>query len=408
MFIFNSLMPPFEVKALTKKSKAFLFLLVSLLLTILVSCQCMAENPNQPAVNQLPIISNDQRFPISETITSTEVIGQVKASDPEGKVITFSLLTNDVNVIFELTPSGVLSLSNGQSLDYDRMSNHPLVVSVSDGELFNTATVVVEVRSNQAPVFNAQNLNFRVSETLLETEVIGEIEASDPEDRALSYRIEDNTNFFEVTSSGDISLVSGQFLDYERTNRHSLVVSVFDGELSNTATVTVEVEDVSLANGDYYCGDLTEITPTIDGSEHPFFLSGTGASSVSPYVIPVRSDCRDITFIYDPNYTNGSTNIYFVFSNFTEAQYNFRMINVERLLGTEAAAWITIVNTIPQGDNIVNSQGFVNSQGVVESDPPFNNRPNGVIFTAVEINVFGDTASRQWLSKKGFRFQRIE
>ena len=376
------------------------------MLTILVSCQCPTENPTQPAVNQAPIISNQSVSP-SETISDAEDIDQVIATDPENSVLTFAIVTNDPNVTFELSSNGILGLGDGQSLDYEVDNNHFLVVSVFDGELSNTATVTVEVRSNQAPILAITN--FRIAETIFETNVIGRIVAVPEGAREVfTYQVVHDSSLFEVDSnSGEISLRRGGFLDYERTNRHFLSMSVFDGEFSTTETFSVEVEDVSLANGDAYCGDLTEMAPVIDGSENSFFLSGTGISSNAPYLIPVRSDCSGITFIYDPNYTNGSPDIYFVFTNFTEAIYRYAIIFFEGFIpNVEPTGWLTTATGYPGNNIIASSQGFVSSESAPKTET-FNGSSNGVLFSSARIRVFGDLPNRAWLSKKGFGFSRL-
>ena len=375
------------------------------MLTILVSCQCPTENPTQPAVNQAPIISNQTLF-ASETISDAEDIGQVIPTDPENSALTFAIVTHDSNVIFELSSNGVLSLSNGQSLDYDRMSNHFLVVSVFGGELSNTATVTVEVRSNQAPILAITN--FRIAETIFETNVIGRI-AAVPEGarEVFTYQVVSNTNLFELdTNSGDLSLVAGQFLDYERTNRHSLSVGVFDGELSNTLTISVEVEDVSLANGDAYCGDLTEFTPVIDGSEHPFFLSGTGIEA-DPYVVPVRADCRDITFIHDPEYTNAiNSSLTFQFL-LSQGSWSIELQLLVPFEDGEGVAWELWAPPIiplsqPEGFSFTATPPVRRTFG-----PASVTTTNGVTVKLI-TNLPVESLATIWTSMKGLRFIRHE
>ena len=400
MFIFNFLTSLNFAFIHIASRKLLSVSLVSLLLTVLVSCLC--ETPTEP--DQAPLITNQTLF-ASETISDAEDIGRVIPTDPENSALTFAIVTHDSNVIFELSSNGVLSLSNGQSLDYDRMSNHSLVVSVFGGELSNTATVTVEVRSNQAPILAITN--FRIAETIFETNVIGRIVAvSEGAREVFTYQVVSNTNLFELdTNSGDLSLVAGQFLDYERTNRHSLSVGVFDGELSNTLTISVEVEDVSLANGDAYCGDLTEFTPVIDGSEHPFFLSGTGIEA-DPYVVPVRADCRDITFIHDPEYTNG-VNSYLSFQfTLSQGRWRIHLQLIESIDGQEGLAWQVIA---PPMIPLSQPEGHIFTTSVPRTTIFPTSGPievTNVVTANFRTNKPLSDLTRRWRSKKGLRFTR--
>ena len=392
--------------------------LVSLLLIVLVSCLC--ETPTEP--NQAPTLTN-QTLLASETISDTEDIGRVTASDSKNSALTFAIVTNDPNVTFEFSSNGILGLGDGQLLDYDRATNHVLVVSVFDGELSNTATVTVVVRSNQAPILTITN--FRIAETIFETNVIGRIEAvSEGAREVFSYRVVSNTNLFELdTNSGGLSLVAGQFLDYERTNRHSLAMGVFDGELSNTLTISVEVEDVSLANGDAYCGDLTEMAPVIDGSENSFFLSGTGISN-APYTLPVKPGCRNIIFIYDPNYTNGTApDIHFRITGLNVGGYRGYVSNVETIAVEEGEGrWDLISDLIfdsilangilstirfTSGDSGNNSD-LIQGGDETTNDVPFNTPK--LVHYPENLDFFIETSSSStaWVSKKGLLFYKLD
>ncbi|UII75588.1 BspA family leucine-rich repeat surface protein [Flagellimonas sp. HMM57] len=80
--------------------------------------------------NKAPVIA-DQSFEFYETFT-TKNIGTVKASDPDGDSLTFSIETND-NDLFVITSEGVLGLSGEKILDFETKTEHTITISVSDG-----------------------------------------------------------------------------------------------------------------------------------------------------------------------------------------------------------------------------------------------------------------------------------
>ena len=325
--------------------------------------------------------------------------------------MTFSILSNDTNVTFEITSDslyqGILNLSNGQFLDYDRATNHTLVVSVSDGESSNSTTVTVQVRSNQAPEFdNVQSLNFRVSESISETNIIAHIQASSEGNRdVLTYRLLSYTNLFEMDARfGDIKLAAGQVIDYEVTNRFDLMVEVLDSEFSNNATVILEVEDVMGSDDNGYCGVLTELIPVvIDGSSNAFFAGGDGTSG-NPYVIAPKDGCEDFTFVYDPQYTTSSSNLNFRF--LIDGNYHVSVINVEQLINTgaeeEGFSWRVA------GLDFTSPQGFLSNDPIGRILRQFNRNIRAEDNVAHIITDISSSSSIIWKSKKGFRFQRVE
>ena len=96
--------------------------------------------------------------------------------------------------------------------------------------------------TNTAPTISAQS--FQVSESAAENTIIGTITATDAENNTLSFRIVTNdNNLFALTNGGELSLASGQMLDFETAQNHMITVEVSDGTLTNTATITINVTD---------------------------------------------------------------------------------------------------------------------------------------------------------------------
>ena len=93
--------------------------------------------------NTAPTISA-QRFEVSEDIDDTATIGTVVAMDADEDPISFSITTND-NGLFEISNGGILSLSNGQSLDFETATTHDITVEVTDGGLSTSAVISIDV-----------------------------------------------------------------------------------------------------------------------------------------------------------------------------------------------------------------------------------------------------------------------
>lgn len=221
------------------------------LLAIIVMWSCSKEDTPAPT-NTAPVIEA-QSFTVGENISDTAAIGTVTATDKDGDALKFSIQTNS-DELFEITEAGVLSLATGKALSFATKASHTLIVAVSDGTATATGTVTVNVTegggdpTNEAPT--AEDQNFEAEEDIADNVIIGELVASDPEGAALNYAlVTDESELFEISASGVLTLAEGKSLDFETTTEHTITVSVSDGtndpvEFMVTVTVTNVIESL--------------------------------------------------------------------------------------------------------------------------------------------------------------------
>lgn len=88
--------------------------------------------------------SDNQEFTIAEDVQGGEVLGTIVATDSEGDDLVFTIETND-NDLFAITPTGVLSLAEGKSLNYDVAQSHTITVQISDNTDTTQITVTITV-----------------------------------------------------------------------------------------------------------------------------------------------------------------------------------------------------------------------------------------------------------------------
>ena len=88
----------------------------------------------------------DQLFTIDENSTSETVVGQVEASDEDGDVLAFSILSGNTDEAFSLSASGELSVQNATVLDFETIPTFRLEVQANDGVGgVATATITVDL-----------------------------------------------------------------------------------------------------------------------------------------------------------------------------------------------------------------------------------------------------------------------
>jgi surface protein len=88
----------------------------------------------------------DQEFAAKEDITDANEIGQVEATDADGDTLTFTITEND-NDLFMVSDTGMLTLAEGKTLDYETATSHSITVSVSDGEDTAEAKIAILVEN---------------------------------------------------------------------------------------------------------------------------------------------------------------------------------------------------------------------------------------------------------------------
>ncbi|MBA4744203.1 MAG: BspA family leucine-rich repeat surface protein [Muricauda sp.] len=214
---------------------------VALMATIMI-WSCGKDDGPEPPKNTAPVVKA-HTFTVAETIADTETIGTVTATDAEGDALTFSIKTNDGN-LFEITKEGKLSLATGKALDAASSTEHSITVSVTDGTAKVDATVTIKVTAvdpdNQSPVIEAQE--FTVSEAITDSDEIGQVAATDPEDDDLTFELIANDNdLFLLTTAGMLTLAEGKTLDFGTATEHSITVRVSDGNTTANAEITIKV-----------------------------------------------------------------------------------------------------------------------------------------------------------------------
>ncbi|PRX54502.1 surface protein [Flagellimonas meridianipacifica] len=214
------------------------FLFSSIFLGLLIlSC----SDDNEEVGRGIPEI-NPQTFEVLESVTDSELIGTVQADDPNGDALSLRIALDKSN-LFEMKNNGDFGLIEGETLDFETTKEHQFTIRVTDGkgEFFNSVTVVVQ-DVNEPPLIEEQG--FQTIESISETDIIGTVQATDPENDSITFEISENDNdLFDITENGNLVLQTGQNLDFETSEEHIIIVAVSDGinepvEAQITITVT--------------------------------------------------------------------------------------------------------------------------------------------------------------------------
>jgi hypothetical protein len=234
-------------------------------------------------VNEPPVINN-QSCSINENAAPGTNVYTVFATDQEDDSLTYRIRGGNAGNVFSISETtGVIQIID--SLNYEYMSTYNLIVSVTDSEYTDTATINIDIIDvNEPPSLSDKSLS--VNENSPNNTQIGSaIYATDPDvsDSTFSYSIigGSGTDVFQISSNGQLSVKDNSLLNYESgTTSYTLIVQASDPHaLSDTAVVTIN------------CNNVNE-SPAI--SPQSFILSENIANGTAVYTV-VSSD-PDMTY----------------------------------------------------------------------------------------------------------------
>ena len=189
--------------------------------------------------------------------------------------------------------------------DYESKSSYSVTVIASDGTLTDSITVTINVSDvNEAPAFSDGASTTRaIAENVPADINIGSaVAATDPDNDTLTYTLggTDVAAFSIDDATGQLRTSAA--LDYETKTSYSVTITVSDGSLMDTITVTINVTDLDetpantppeFADGENTTRSIAENSTSgtnigtviaatdADNNKLAYFLSGDDASAFS-------------------------------------------------------------------------------------------------------------------------------
>ena len=196
-------------------------------------------------------------------VNDAPVAADDSTTTDEDTAVVIDILSNDSDIDGTLDPNNIFisGPSNGSVVinsvtgavtytpdpEFSGSDSFVYVVLDDDGAFSNSANVAIAVNAqNDAPI--ADDATFSVDEDDVIGTVVGAVTSSDVDGPAPTYSITAGNiggAFAIDPASGEITIASA--LDFETTPGYSLTVEVSDGALSDTATITINVDDVNEA-----------------------------------------------------------------------------------------------------------------------------------------------------------------
>jgi hypothetical protein len=206
--------------------------------------------------NSAPVL-NDATLTVPENSLLNTLVGTITATDADNNPLTYNITAGNPNLdgdgisAFTINNSGQIRVADPDDIDFEVNPNNPLTVTVSDGTLTDTAIITVNLTNvnetpNRPPVAN--DATFSLVKTSPINTTVGTVTATDPDNNPLTYSITagnldsdgDNIRAFSISNAGVITITDTDDIS-SQTNPFNLTVTVSDGNLSDTAAITVNL-----------------------------------------------------------------------------------------------------------------------------------------------------------------------
>ena len=211
---------------------------------------------NEPVSNEVnngPVFdegSSTTRAVSENTGSGVDIGAAVSATDPDDDTLTYGLEGTDATAFSINSTNGQIRTS--AALDYETKSSYSVSVSASDGRLTDTISVTINITDidetvpNIAPVFTEGITATRsiAENTAAGTNIGAAITARDTDGNTLIYTLggTDASAFRIVSTTGQLQ--TNAALDYETKSSYAVSVSVSDGTLTDTISVTINITDI--------------------------------------------------------------------------------------------------------------------------------------------------------------------
>lgn len=215
------------------------------------------------------IISLDHQE-VAENQPAQTLVGRLSSTSKIlGTSISFSLPNSALdNEFFSITQD---RLYTATVLDKEQRGSYEIEIAMDNGlgqvDLETFTITVADL--NEAPTITPQS--FSITEGLVTEGSIGTIVATDPDEEAvLSFMLLTSTDIFDVSPEGEIILLEPSSIDFETEASFSLLVEVTDGEWSNEAAMTINIED----NAEEGLAFNNYVSPNQDGFNDTWRIQG--------------------------------------------------------------------------------------------------------------------------------------
>lgn len=181
-------------------------------------------------VNEPPVLQPNDSLTVPENCKSC-IVGIITATDPDNDTLSYTVKEPG----FSIDSNGVLKLT--EPLDFEKTPEVKVTVIVKDPSgAGDTAVYTIKVTNINEPV-HVDDKTCTIKENYVGN--VCQIPATDEDKDSITYIVIDNPNY----EFKDDTLVIKNPIDHEKKTKDTVKVIVTDGELSDTATIVINITD---------------------------------------------------------------------------------------------------------------------------------------------------------------------
>ncbi len=194
-------------------------------------------------INEAPTIAN-KTIAAPENLPLNTVLGDTEASDVDTENLTYSIVSGNAGQNYALADTGTILVNNAAYFDFETFTRDTLNIRVFDGEFADTARFIIRL-TNVNESLTISDSTYTIDENSANNVTVGSLKAEDIDGDALTFNIVSGNTGDAFALSGKVIVVNNtEQLDFETTPVFNLQVSATDGEFTETAAITIELNDI--------------------------------------------------------------------------------------------------------------------------------------------------------------------
>jgi len=226
----------------------------------------------------ISLLIYDKTFQLDENSANGTLVGTLNVNYTGDDDLSYSIRSGNEAGAFQINSgNGELSVASSEALDYEVTTSFVLEVQVTDGELTDLATIIINLKDLIESQLSIYDETFYLDENSVIGTLVGTPNVDYTGDDDLTYSIlsGNEAGAFQIKSgNGELSVANSSPLDYEVTTSFVLEVQVTDGELTDLATIIINLKDLiesqlSIYDETFYLDENSVIgtfvgTPNVD------------------------------------------------------------------------------------------------------------------------------------------------
>ncbi|WP_425391041.1 BspA family leucine-rich repeat surface protein [Ekhidna sp.] len=181
-------------------------------------------------------------YDLDENSLENSIAADLAVTDPENDNISISITSGNDEGTFYATGTFIL-VDDSTLLDFETNPQFELGLELSDGSNQSSTFITINLLDvNEAPSIN--RTSFTLADNSENNEVVGNLQASDPEGDELQFTIQNETaaDAFTIDADGLLLVSNSSLLDADATPVFNFDVEVSDSEFTVNYEITIDVE----------------------------------------------------------------------------------------------------------------------------------------------------------------------